>query len=263
MEQLTTATRRGALRAFGQGALALSLTGALASRSSAASPSALSNHGALSSLTRTLAALPRRRGFETVPFMLNDKKFWDHEAADALLSYSAPQRQMWEATELAGPWLGLMREAVNGQVFAFGHHDFLAVAAVHGGAHLALFGQPSWDKYKFATKTGGKLSSNTFIVERPGVSANDDIQNLDGFYGPNNTNIISLQRRGMVFIACHDSIHAIARGLHATAELSDVSADEIAADLTNSLVPGAVLVPSVVAFIAELQHAGYSYAKAS
>jgi hypothetical protein len=29
------------------------------------------------------------------------------------------------------------------------------------------------------------------------------------------------------------------------------------------LLPGAVLVPSVVAFIAELQWAGYSYAKAS
>jgi hypothetical protein len=45
-------------------------------------------------------------------------------------------------------------------------------------------------------------------------------------------------------------------------KFSGVPADEIAADLTNSLVPGAVLVPSVVAFIAELQRAGYSYAKA-
>lgn len=258
-----TSTRRSALQALGQGTLALSLAGALASQATADPAPAVPSQGTLSSLAHTLAVLPRRRGFQTVPFILNDKKFWDHEAADALLSYNAPQRQMWEATELAGPWLGLMREAVNGQVFAFGHQDFLAVAAVHGGAHLALFGQPAWDKYKFATKTGSKLSSNTFIVERPGISPNDDIQNLDGFYGPNNNNIITLQRRGMVFIACHDSIHATARGLHATAELSDVSADEIAADLTNSLVPGAVLVPSVVAFIAELQRAGYSYAKAS
>ena len=39
--------------------------------------------------------LPRRRGFHSVPFILNDKRFWDHDAADALLSYSAPQRQMW------------------------------------------------------------------------------------------------------------------------------------------------------------------------
>ena len=110
-------------------------------------------------------------------------------------------------------------------------------------------------------KTDGKFTSNTLIAERPGISPDDDIQNLNGFYGPNNNNIVTLQRRGMVFVACHDSIHAIARGLQATPELSGVSANEIAADLTNSLVPGAVLVPSVVAFIAELQRVGYSYAK--
>src|SRR5215468_1126078 len=134
MKSLTTATRRGALRALGEGTLALSLTGALASRANA--EAAPPTQGALSSLGRTLAALPRRRGFQTVPFILNDKQFWDHEAAEALLSYSAPRRQMWEATELAGPWLNLMREAVNGQVFALGHKDFLAVAAIHGNAHL-------------------------------------------------------------------------------------------------------------------------------
>lgn len=121
----------------------------------------------------------------------------------------------------------------------------------------------AWDRHKFAAKTDGKLTSKTLIVERPGLSPGDDAQNLDAFYGPNNNNIVPLQRRGMVFVACHDSIHAIARGLHAASELSGVSADEIAADLTNSLLPGAVLVPSVVAFIAELQRAGYSYAKAS
>jgi intracellular sulfur oxidation DsrE/DsrF family protein len=262
MKSLTTSTRRGVIQALSQGTLALSLAGALASKADADAAPGLPSQGALATLGRTLANLPRRRGFQTVPFILNDRRLWDHQAADALLSYSAP-RQMWEATDLAGPWLNLMREAVNGQVFALGHRDFLAVAAVHGNAHLALFNQAAWDKYKFGAKTDAKLASNTLIIEKPGVSPGDDIQNLDGFYGPNNNNVITLQRRGMVFVACHDSIHAIARGLHATSESSGASADEIAADLTNSLLPGAVLVPSVVAFIAELQRAGYSYAKAS
>jgi intracellular sulfur oxidation DsrE/DsrF family protein len=262
MNSPATATRRDVFQALGQGTLALSLTAALISRANAGVAPTSARQGALSHLGRTLAALPRRRGFQTVPFMLDDKALWDHEAADALTTYSAPERQMWEVTDLAGPWIGLMREAVNGQVFALGHKDFLAVAAIHGGAHLALFNQAAWDKYKFAAKTDGKLTSNTLITERPGVSPSDDIQNLNGYYGPNNNNIVTLQRRGMVFVACHDSIHAISRGLHAVPEFSGVSADEIAADLTNSLVPGAVLVPSVVAFIAELQRAGYSYAKA-
>jgi len=258
MDSFVTATRRQALHALGQGTLALSLTGALAARADA-----VPSEGALSLLKLTLEALPRRRDFQTVPFILTDARLWDSEAAGAVLSYGAPHRQMWEVTDLTGPWLNLMREAVNGQIFSLGRKDFLAVAAIHGGAHLALFTQAAWDKYRFAAKTDGKLASNTLITERQDVSTGDDIQNLDGFYGPNNNSIVTLQRRGMVFVACHDSIHAIARGLHAASEYSGTSADEIAADLTNSLIPGAVLVPSVVAFIAELQRAGYSYAKAS
>jgi intracellular sulfur oxidation DsrE/DsrF family protein len=257
MDSIDVPTRRRALCAFGQGALAISLAAAIAPQANATP-----GHGALESLSRTLSALPRRRDFQTVPFLLNDKRFWDHEAADALLSYSAP-RQMWEPTDLAAPWLNLMRESLNSQIFSHGHKEFLAVAAIHGEAHFALFTQAAWDKYKLATKTEGKFDSNTLIVERSGVSPGDDIQNLDGFYGPNNNNIITLQRRGMVFVACHDSIHAIARGLHSASEFSGVSADAIAADLTKSLVPNVILVPSVVAFIAELQRSGYSYAKAS
>jgi intracellular sulfur oxidation DsrE/DsrF family protein len=255
---MNTLTRRGAFSALGAISFAAA---ALAPRAKADTSPATSGHGELSSLSYTLATLPRRRDFQTVPFLVNDKKLWDHEAADALLGYAAP-RQMWEASDLSAPWLSLMREATNSQITSFGQKDFLAVAAVHGGAHLAMFTQAAWDKYKLAKMTGGKFTSNTLIIERPGVSPGDDIQNLDGFYGPNNNNIVSLQRRGMVFVACHDSIHAIARNLHA-AGFSDVSADEIAADLTNSLVRGAVLVPSVIAFIAELQRSGYSYAKGS
>jgi intracellular sulfur oxidation DsrE/DsrF family protein len=262
MESFTTATRRGALQALGQATLALSLTDAFAAQAKADVAPALPSQGALSSLNHSLTELPRRRDFLTVPPILTEKRSWDHDAADALLSYTGP-RQMWEATELTGPWLVLMREAVNSQVFAFGHKDFLAVAAVHGTAHLALFDQPAWDKYEFSSKTDGKFASNTLIVEQRGVSPGDDIQSLNGFYGPNNSNIVTLQRRGMVFVACHDSIHAIASGLSAAHKSLSASADEIAADLTNSLVPGAVLVPSVVAYIAELQRAGYSYAKAS
>ena len=46
-----------------------------------------------------------------------------------------------------------------------------------------------------------------------------------------NNNIVSLQRRGAVFIACHDSIHAIARAVHANPAFSANSADKVAADL--------------------------------
>lgn len=217
--------------------------------------------GALPALTRALAAAPRRRGFDTVPFMIDRRELWDHEAADLLLAYRGSRRQMWESSDIAAPWLNLMREAINGQVFAHGHPDFLAVAAVHGTAHLALFDQAMWDRYGLAANTDGKVPRNGFLAERAGASPADDRQSVDGFYGAGNNNIVTLQRRGAVMVACHDSIHAIARGV--VAKSGSGSADTIAADLTNNLVEGVVLVPSVVAFIVELQAAGFTYAKAS
>lgn len=257
--------RRTALRLMGQATTLLAAAGGGAGLAVAAQPSQAPTltTGELSQLAVRLAAAPRRRSFQTVPFMLTSPDSWDQEAANDVLAYRYRSRQMWEVTDLSAPWLGLMREATNGQVFALYNPEFLPVAAVHGTAHLALFDQPSWDRYKLAALTGGKFATNSFIVEKPGVSEEDDLQDLDGFYGPANNNIISLQHRGAVFLACHDSIHAIARGLHGMPEFAATPADTIAADLTNGLIPGVVLVPSMVAFLVELQRAGFTYAKAA
>jgi hypothetical protein len=215
----------------------------------------------LAQLTKRLADAPRRRNFDTVPFMITDHKYWDHEAAAEVLAYKPSMRQMWENTDLAGPWPGLMREAMNGQVFGNGNKDFFEVSATHGIAHLALFSQSMWDKYDLATIAGPKFARNTLIIEKAGASPNDNIEDVAGFYGPSNNNVISLQRRGAVFIACHDSIHAIARMVQSTPASQGNSADKIAADLTNNLIPDAVLVPSVVSFMANLQDRGFSYSK--
>jgi intracellular sulfur oxidation DsrE/DsrF family protein len=255
--------RRAALRLMGvvAGAFAtMKIAPAVAGSMAAGSPEGALPHGAdtLASLTQRLATAPRRRDFKRVPFLVDEPEYWDHEAAAELLNYRGKPTQVWENSDIGAAWPGLMRESLNGQVFAFHNVDFLEVSATHGIAHLALFNQAMWDKYGLASKTGGVATRNTFIIEKPGVSPTDDHHDIAGFYGAMNNNITSLQRRGAVFVACHDSVHAIARGLQAKAA---ADADVIAADLTNNLIPGAVLVPSVVAFLAQLQRAGFTYAK--
>ena len=253
--------RRAALGLLGQAAL---LAGAAGSASAASSPMHEQPRSAdLEKLKTHLAAAPRRRSFSSVPFMVVHKDQWDHEAADLVLAYRNRSLQVWEATEIAAPWLNLMREAVNGQVFSHGNAGFLAVAAVHGTAHLSLFDQAAWDKHGLAALSGGAASRNTYAPTKAGTSASDDLQNLAGYYGPENNNIATLQERGMVFVACHDSIHAIARNVCHLNRGNACSPDEVAADLTNHLISGAVLVPSVVAFLIELQRAGFTYAKGS
>jgi intracellular sulfur oxidation DsrE/DsrF family protein len=260
-----TTSRRAMLETIG-GALVIA---SLANSAGAATPPVTAqtvpyagpDHGSLSTLTRLLAAAPRRRSFESVPLIVTNPGDWDHEAATLLLNYRYKSLQVWENSDLAGPWPGLMREAMNGQVFAHKNTEFLAVSATHGLAHLALFSQAAWNTYQLAQLTDGKFARNTLIVEAEGVSPADDLQNIAGFYGPTNNNILSLQRRGAVFLACHDSIHAIARRLRDLPAFSSTAADRIAAELTNSLIPGVVLVPSIVAFLVELQRAGFTYTK--
>lgn len=254
-------SRRRTFGLAGSAALLVAAPQALWGATPSVAPSGLAPGASLlAALTRGLAAAPRRRRFTSVPFMIDRDDLWDHEASDLLLAYRGALTQVWENSDIAAPWLNLMREAMNGQNFAHGHPDFLAVSATHGTAHLALFSQDMWTKYGLAANTGGKFTENTLIREAPGVSPGDGRQRLDGFYGPANNNIVTLQRRGAVIVACHDSIHAIARGIVAKA---GGDADAVAADLTNNLIPGAVLVPSVVAYLVELQHAGYTYAKGS
>lgn len=256
--------RRVALGALGGAALAavtLEAFPALANAASSPLPSSLPQGGdRLAALMKRLMEVPRRRDFVSVPFMVDRIDLWDYEASSILLAYTGGPRQVWESTEIAAPWPNLMREALNGQVFAHQHPDFLGVAAVHGNAHLSLFNQEIWDKYSLSRSTAGKFQRNDLIVEKGGVSPEDSRQDVNGFYGPGNNNIVSLQRRGMVFVACHDSIHAIARGL--AASQPGLKSDAVAADLTNSLIPGAILVPSVVAYLVELQDAKFTYAKA-
>ncbi|GAB2914648.1 hypothetical protein GCM10027093_61510 [Paraburkholderia jirisanensis] len=258
------AIRRSSLRSIGLGAMLLttlaSAPPATAGEDVADNQSGIPGGAAtLHGLARRLGNTPRRRQFKSVPFMLTEPDMWDKEAAEEILAYQYAYRQMWDVADLAGPWPTLMRESMNGQVFANGRHDFLAVSATHGMAHLALFSQPMWDKYQLPKLAGPKFPRNTLIVEKEGVAPTDSRQDIGGFYGPENNNIKSLQRRGAVFVACHDSIHAISRMLAQSDSAASHAADQIAADLTNNLVDGAVLVPSVVAFMADLQRKGFTY----
>jgi hypothetical protein len=67
-----------------------------------------------------------------------------------LLDYKAGPRQLWDNTDLMSPWLNLMRNAMNAQIWSWKHPDFLAVSATHGSAHLALYDDAIWAKYGFA-----------------------------------------------------------------------------------------------------------------
>jgi hypothetical protein len=255
--------RRSALQRLGLG-IAAGTIGLVAARSQAATPAPLTPPGAghLDALMQRLAATPRRRDFKTVPMILDNPDQWDHAALTAVLDYKPVPRQVWDHTDIAGPWLNLMRNAVNTQVWSFRHPDFLAVSATHGTAHLALYDQPTWDKYQLTRLAGDKFKTNTLIADRPaGTVDPSNYEAPAGAFSPTDNSIPALMRRGVVFMSCHNAIWEQAAALIRTGVNPDkLSHEALAADLTNHLLPDVVLIPGAVGTLPELQQAGFHYA---
>jgi hypothetical protein len=255
------ATRRTALLGFGS--LALGVTALAASPARAATPERVIPEGAdaLLQLAARLQTAPRRRGFKTVPMIVSHSEFWDDSALKEVIAYRGTRKQVWDNTDIASPWLNLMRNSVNGQIFAFGHKDFLAVSATHGTAHLALFDQAMWDKYELAALAGAEFKTNTLMLAKAAPAAFSDYEDSKSVFGPVGDTIPSLQARGVVFLGCHNAIWEWSAKLLAQGTNPDhLSHEAVAAELTNHLIDGVVLTPGVAATIPELQQVGFHYA---
>lgn len=216
----------------------------------------------LKALTAALTKAPRRRDFKTVPMILTSADQYDSEALHLLFTYSGGPKQIWDNTALESPWLNLMRNSMNAQIWSWKHPDFIAVSATHGSAHLALYDKYIWDKYltKF---TGGKVKSNIWI-DLPAASKTSptNYNNPAGVFSPFDNSIVVLQKRGAVFCACHNEVWELTMAILKKGINPDkLSHPAMAAEFTNHLIPGVVLTPGVVGTIPQFQMAGYQYAK--
>jgi intracellular sulfur oxidation DsrE/DsrF family protein len=261
-----SAGRRGVLRTF---ALTMA-TGAIGLASAAAKPvaeaaeSALTPAGAthLDALKRRLAQAPRRRDFKTVPMILNRPEQWDHEALTEVLSYRPAPKQAWDSIDIGIPWLNIMRNALNTQIWSFKHPDYLAVSVTHGTAHLALHDQAMWDKYQLTRLAGEKFKANTLMIERKAAAADPaNYEDPAGVFSGEDNSIPALMRRGVVFMCCHNAIWEQAAALiKAGVNPDKLSHAALAAELTNHLVDGVILIPGAGGTMLELQQVGFHYA---
>lgn len=258
-------SRRDALRStfLGLGVASLSLRMAQAAETRSQVTNFLAPGAqTLQVLSQRLAAVPRRRNFKSVPMILNAPDQWDSEALNEVLQYAGGPKQVWDNTDIASPWLNLMRNAMNAQIWSFRHPDFLAVSATHGSAHLALYDEMIWGKYGLAKLTKDKFKTNTLLAAPAGSKADPaDYENTRGVFSPYDNSITVLQKRGVVFLACHNAIWEVTMGLHNKGVNPDrLSHEQMAAEFTNHLIPGAILTPGIVGTLVELQNADYHYA---
>jgi hypothetical protein len=219
--------------------------------------------GQLNVLMQRLAKAARRRDFKSVPMILTNPEQWDHEALSETLAYKPVPKQAWDSTDIAGPWLNLMRNALNAEIWSFRHPDFLAVSVTHGTANLALFDHAMWDKYQLTKFAGDKFKTNTLMESQKAESADPaHFEDPAGAFSPEDNSIPALMRRGVVFMSCHNAIWEQAAALiKADVNPDKLSHEALAAELTNHLVAGAVLIPGAAATMPELQQVGFHYAK--
>jgi hypothetical protein len=218
---------------------------------------------ALDALTKRLAALPRRRDFKTSPMILERRDQWDAEALDAVLHYTAGPKQSWDNTDINGPWLNVMRNSMNAEIWSFQHPDFLCVSATHGTAQLALYDDAMWEKYGLAKLAGGNVTRNTFLAA-PAAAVRDpkDFQNPDGPFSSHANSIQTLQQRGAVFLACHNAAWEVSERLITAGTNPDkLTIETLCAELTNHLIPGVVMTPGAVGTLVELAKSGFAYAR--
>jgi intracellular sulfur oxidation DsrE/DsrF family protein len=259
--------RRRALQAMGlgmaAGAVALAASGSSAEAGPSPSPLTGAGAGELRALMARLAKAPRHRAFKSVPMILTEPDQWDHEALSEVLAYRPSPKQVWDNTDIASPWLNLMRNSLNAQIWSFKHPDFLAVSATHGSAQLALYDAATWEKYGIGKLAGEKFKTNTLADTQKAESS--DAANYEdpaGVFSPADNSIPALMRRGVVFMACHNAIWEQTAGLiKAGVNPDKLSHEAMAAEFTNHLLPGVVLTPGAVGTLPELQQAGFHYAK--
>jgi hypothetical protein len=243
---------------------AIGVATAAAKPTAAAVGSALMPPGAmhLEALKTRLAQAPRRRDFKTVPMILNHPEQWDHEALSEVLSYKPAPKQVWDNSDIGSPWLDFMRNSLNSQIWSFKHPDFLAVSMTHGTALLALYDQTVWDKYQLTRLAGEKFKTNRLIIEQKAAAADPaNYEDPTGPFSGADDSIPALMRRGVVFMCCHNAIWEQAAALiKADVNPDKLSHGALAAELTNHLVDGAVLIPGAGGTLPELQQVGFHYA---
>jgi hypothetical protein len=213
-------------------------------------------------LLQQLAKAPRRRCFKTVPMILDTPDLWDAEALAAVIAYPGKMKQVWDNSEIGSPWLNFMRNSLNTQVFSFRNANFLAISGTHGSAQLELYDEEVWDKYQLVKIAGSDFKPKTASENKILPGDAEAHENPLSVFGPAGNTVPSLQRRGVVFLACHNAIweHA-ASLLEKGLKPARLSHEELAAELTNHLIEGVILTPGMTGTIPELQQAGFHYAK--
>lgn len=183
---------------------------------------------------------------------------FDQVAFDHLVGKPAAIRQLWEAVAFKPAMLNNIKNALNGLQFGFGLTPVAMVLAGHGPSAAYGYSDYVWQKYrigeffKIDDAAGEPLTSNIYLTSTSAWKTSDDADDPAGMY--QDTSIQTLQRRGLVVLTCHTAVEEQSKALVKNGLApAGMSPTDVASDILTHLIPGATVVPAMVAAIAVLQ----------
>jgi intracellular sulfur oxidation DsrE/DsrF family protein len=192
---------------------------------------------------------------------------FDERAFDAAVGRPAQIRQVYEALTFLPGVFGSITNSLNGLQFGFGYSAGETCVALAGHGQSAVYGYSDyiWQKYrigrffKLLDEKGAPISTNVFLPSHAAFDESADPDDPSSMY--HDTSIQMLQRRGLIVLTCHTAVEEQSRAIAQRGFApAGMSGSDIAADILTHLIPGALVVPSMVATIAVLQNKyGYSY----
>jgi len=189
---------------------------------------------------------------------------FDEVGFAAAVGRPAQIRQLYEAVTFMPAVLGSIKNSFNGLQFGFGYAGTaIAIAlAGHGPSAAYAYSDYLWQKYrigeflKIEDAAGRAMTTNEFLQQRAPYDVRANPDDDAGMY--QDASIAMLQRRGLIVLTCHTAVEEQARAIVQKGFASGALPTDVADDILLHLIPGAVVVPSMVATIAVLQ-ARYRY----
>ncbi len=195
---------------------------------------------------------------------------WKTKDFDRLVNTPAHVRQVYDTTAIEnGLFLNAMKNSLNGLEYGFSipAGQIQIVAALHGPANAVNYDDYVWSKYHLGEifkvndpKTGQAAERNVFYPSKAGKDmqyASRDPDDENSLY--QDTSVQALQSRGVKFLSCHTALEEQARMLVGRLKLS-ATPEDVVKDMMAHVLPGVLIVPSMVASLALLQNRGhYAY----
>lgn len=193
--------------------------------------------------------------------LVESAREFDYKALVAAVTKTTDVRQLWDIDGYEPTALGAIKSAYNGYQFGYAvaPSQIGMVACLHGYANAFAYDDTIWNTYKIGQSFGFKdpggnvVATNIFYHARTTETAPTDPNARGSMY--QDGTLEALQRRGLTVLICHTAA-AEQAGMFVRAGIAPtgLTPSDVLADLLAHVVPGVIVVPSMVATIGLLQN---------